>query len=463
MRSQNLTLDKLEKTRSMPVLEGIAIGLMMLLSIGASATYLYFQAVDAVKAEIKEGIQRSTASVAAMINGDEHEKFNDKSQKFDPSYLNYVAPLERARQASKYVPYIYTNILKDEKVYFIVNPSPQLDLNNDGFPDDAPDLMDSYDAPSQSLLTALTEQREMVDSEPYTDQWGTFISAYTPIYNSHGDFVGTLGMDLDFSGFEKRLIPTKNAFKTAAITGVVMAILVGVTVWFNRRTVKMLNHSRSSIIRKYVSANEFVRHTNRYRADLLALLSQCLKQTDARFHSDILQKFDTLAHLQREDATYPAINFNLGEQLNQQLTSLGLKDRIKITIAKNLPDVVNGPMVPFQIALENLLASLVPLGLNGINVKLEKESINHLLIGFSFTGNSVETAKIDFNKRFNAINSPGELPSIDHPDHLLPALACHGLTQLGADFDPHTKGDVLVSFTMKFSKFDEEMSDLQHA
>lgn len=447
----------------MPVLEGIAIGLMMLLSIGASATYLYFQAVDAVKAEIKEGIQRSTASVAAMINGDEHEKFNDKSQKFDPSYLNYVAPLERARQASKYVPYIYTNILKDDKVYFIVNPSPQLDLNNDGFPDDAPDLMDSYDAPSQSLLTALTEQKEMVDSEPYTDQWGTFISAYTPIYNSRGDFVGTLGMDLDFSGFEKRLVPTKNAFKTAAITGVVMAILVGVTVWFNRRTVKMLNNSRSSIIRKYVSANEFVRYTNRYRADLLVLLAQSLKQTDTRFHHDILEKFKTLAELQREDATYPVSNFKLGEQINQLLANRGLKDQIKVTIAKNLPGVLNGPTAPFCAALDNLVASLVPLGLSGVDVKLAKESINHLLIAFSFTGNSNEVAKNAFIKRLNAINSPGDLPTIEHPDHLLPAMACHGLTQLGADFEQNTKADVLVSFAMKFAKFDETASDLQHA
>lgn len=447
----------------MPVLEGIAIGLMMLLSIGASATYLYFQAVDAVKAEIKEGIQRSTASVAAMINGDEHEKFNDKSQKFDPGYLNYVAPLERARQASKYVPYIYTNILKDDKVYFIVNPSPQLDLNNDGFPDDAPDLMDSYDAPSQSLLTALTEQKEMVDSEPYTDQWGTFISAYTPIYNSRGDFVGTLGMDLDFSGFEKRLMPTKNAFKTAAITGVVMAILVGVTVWFNRRTVKMLNNSRSSIIRKYVSANEFVRYTNRYRADLLVLLTQCLKQTDVRFHHDILEKFKALAELQREDATFPESNFKLDEQINQLLANRGLKDQIKVTIAKNLPGVVNGPIAPFRAALDNVIASVVPLGLSGIDIKLAKESINHLLIAFSFTGNSNEIEKNAFVKRLNAINSPGDLPTIEHPDHLLPAIACHGLTQLGADIEQNTKSDVLLSFAMKFAKFDETASDMQHA
>lgn len=463
MRSQNLSLDKLEKTRSMPVLEGIAIGLMMLLSIGASATYLYFQAVDAVKAEIKEGIQRSTASVAAMINGDEHQKFNDKSQKFDPEYLNYVAPLERARQASKYVPYIYTNILKDDKVYFIVNPSPQLDLNNDGFPDDAPDLMDSYDAPSQSLLTALTEQKEMVDSEPYTDQWGTFISAYTPIYNSHGDFVGTLGMDLDFSGFEKRLMPTKNAFKTAAITGVVMAILVGVTVWFNRRTVKMLNNSRSSIIRKYVSANEFVRYTNRYRADLLALLAQILKQTEARYHDQVLEHFKTLAELQREDVSFPVTNFKLHDQINRLLSNRGLKEQVKVSIAKNLPDTVNGPLTPFCSAFDHLLGSLTPLALNGVEVKLAKESINHLLISFSFTGNGNDSVKSTFNKRLNAIQSPGELPTIEHPDHLLPAMACHGLAQLGADFEQQPKGEVLVSFTLKFSKFDEEAGELQHA
>lgn len=458
MRSQNLSLDKIEKTRSMPVLEGIAIGAMMLLSIGASATYLYFQAVDAVKAEIKEGIQRSTASVAAMVNGDEHETFTSKEQKFDPNYLKYVAPLERARMASKYVPYIYTNIIKDGKVYFVVNPSPQLDLDKDGFPDDAPDLMDTYDEPSKSLMTALTEHVETVDDEPYTDQWGTFISAYTPIYNSRGAFVGTLGMDLDFSGFEKRLMPTKRAFKTAAITGVVMAILVGVTVWYNRRTVKGLLKSRASIIRKYVSANEFVRNTNTYRADLLAFISRTLANTDSKYHADMLKTFDRLAVLSREDAHFDAENFSLKALCTDILSSRGITDKVAIKIGKGIPEEISGAKTFFGNSLSETVNCLLPLGLNAIEISLARESINFLLITVSFKADTKgvnNSAIADFYKKFKALVAPGDMPVVACPADLTPATICHSLNQLGAEFSDAMVDDTLFSFTLKFAKFIE--------
>lgn len=466
MRSQNLTLEKIDKVRSMPVLEGIAIGALMLMSIGASASYLYFQAVDAVKAEIEEGIQRSTASVAAMIEGDQHEKFVSKAQKFDPEYLKYVAPLERARQASKYVPYIYTNILKDDKVYFIVNPSPQLDLNKDGFPDDAPDLMDSYDAPSQSLLTALTQQTETVDKEPYTDEWGTFISAYSPIYNSRGGFVGTLGMDLDYSGFEKRLIPTKNAFKTASITGVVMAILVGVTVWFNRRTVKLLNKSRVGIITKYVRANEYVKSTNQYRSNLLTYITRSLAQLPAGMQSVVFEKLNLIAAMERENIESEKSNFNLADHLQSLLVKQGLAGSVSVAIAKDVPAQINGNISFFSDAFAHLLPCLSVLGLASIDVKLLKESINFVLISMTLSGKkeSVAPAALaEFYQRLVAFDDPDEKPLIQHPDHLLPAVAYNILTQMGATIELAHTDPTLFSFSLKFAKFSEAEGELAHA
>ena len=110
-----------------PVFEGLAIGLFSLIAMSICIYFIYVRALDALQEEIKEGLVRNVSAVATTIDGDLHKKFRSPSQKNDPEYIDYLKKLESIRQASKYVRYLYTNILVDGRVYFIANPSPQND------------------------------------------------------------------------------------------------------------------------------------------------------------------------------------------------------------------------------------------------------------------------------------------------------------------------------------------------
>ena len=44
-----------------------------------------------------------------------------------------------------------------------------------------------------------------VDEKPYTDRWGTFYSAFSPIYNSSGVIVGIVGVDFTTEWYEGQL------------------------------------------------------------------------------------------------------------------------------------------------------------------------------------------------------------------------------------------------------------------
>jgi len=54
-----------------------------------------------------------------------------------------------------------------------------------------------------------------VDATPYTDAWGTFYSAYSPIYDSEKNIVGIVGVDFAAEFYEKEL---------TANTGIILAI-----------------------------------------------------------------------------------------------------------------------------------------------------------------------------------------------------------------------------------------------
>jgi len=456
MRSKKIDLAKANEFKARPVLEGIAIGLLILISIAASASFLYFQAVDAVKAEIREGVLRSVTSLAATVDGDEHQKFMSKEQKFDADYLEFVAPLERARQAAKYVPYIYTNIMKEGKVYFIANPSPQLDLDGDGFPDDAPDLMDSYDAPSASLLAALKERKETVDQEPYSDQWGTFISAYAPIYTKRGDFVGTLGMDLDFSGFEKRLMPTKNAFKTAAITGVVMAVLVGITVWYNRRIVKQLNASRYEIAEKFAEANEYVHQTNLYRSNLIHYLASSLERMDQTKHHGIFHKLRLIAALEKDDYTPNKANFSLQKTIDEALTLEGMSGRVKLNIASNVPDFLFGEGEQLKTVMRYLFSTGMDCPISEIKIGLEKETLHEVTFKAEFLADKdkANSEWVDqFCKSLTVLETSAEKPLLQAENDLHAAIAHKMLTQMGAKVETKGAYPKVLSFTLKLDKY----------
>lgn len=254
-----------------PAYEGILTTIICLLALGISSYFIYARALKALQEEIREGLYRNVSSAATTLDGDVHKKFKQKSQKNDPQYVEFLSKMEKIRLASKNVRYIYTNILgADGKVYFIANPSPQNDNDGDGKPDLPPELMDLYSDPGEALLTALKEKKATVDEVPYSDKWGTFYSAYAPFFDKRGNFVGTLGMDLELKDFEEKVAPLTRATLIALAIGVILSILCGLQVWFFRRgqarsaavlaaTNAELAHSNEIIKNELIGAERYVK------------------------------------------------------------------------------------------------------------------------------------------------------------------------------------------------------------
>ena len=224
-----------------PAAQGALFAIIFIAVTNVTIFFIYLRSVDAVKAEIREGLVRNVSAAATTLDGDQHKLFKSKESIADPAYIDLTRRLEKLRKASTDIRYLYTNVIdKSGNVYFVVNGSPQNDNNKDGRPDDAPQLMDPYPDAGQALLKSLTERKPTVDSEPYTDAWGTFYSAYAPFYDAKGSFVGTLGMDLELVALKARLAPIGVAAQRAAFTSSILAVLFGTSVWYFRRTQKRL-------------------------------------------------------------------------------------------------------------------------------------------------------------------------------------------------------------------------------
>lgn len=210
-------------------LQAAAVALVGFLALGSIAWYVYTHAENALIEEIRSGLERTARIAAHSLDAVTHDQFTQPEQKRSPEYQTAIRPLREIMAADPDVSFVYSAILRDGKVYFILDATP-------ADSDSAVQIMQEYDPPAPDLLLALKEQRAVVSREPYTDEWGTFISAYEPIVTPDGRFVAILGVDLTTKDYEARLKPVRHSTFVALGLAAVIALAMGLAVWVLRRT-----------------------------------------------------------------------------------------------------------------------------------------------------------------------------------------------------------------------------------
>ncbi|AWB66580.1 histidine kinase [Saccharobesus litoralis] len=365
---------KHKKTRVL--LEAIGVTLVFIALLGSSTFLVYSKSLSTLDQEIKIGLLSNVKSAASRIDGDLHKTFTRDTPRDDPQYLSQAQPLEAVRQASKDVRYIYTNILQGDKVYFVVNPSPQNDGDGDGQPDLAPALMDPYPDYSEELMQALTLGKAFVNELPYTDVWGTFISAYAPFYDSQGQQVGTLGMDLELSGFYQRLEKINIVFEKATITIVFLGLVVGLAVWFMRR-------SAINELENFTSLKQQVKHQQKTDKLSAQLYLDMQKNLTERFNQ---QQIDTATYL-KQLTILQSFGLSFVQQKPSAKQEFDPEDLLTGIVAKlshkptmqyseELPECVKGYAEPIKQQLSLLLQALDRLNpINQCQLMISEEQV----------------------------------------------------------------------------------------
>lgn len=272
-----------------PVTEGVVLALLALFLTAVTAFFIYHHALKAIKAEIQDGLLRTASGIAACLDGDLIATFDAPEKKDLPEYQAMLKLLQKARLATKHCTYLYVNNLVGEKVFFVLDPTPVDENGKPLFTDEMnlqPSIpMTEYKDASPELMQALTKKEKIVSSEPYTDQWGTFYSAYIPIYDSQKRFVGTLGADLKINDMLARCEPIEDATKRAFFVAVILAMLCGTLIWFTRRFSLQLNESRFKLLENLLDASEFADQTAVKIGRQLQRISMIFKNMAGRLNS----------------------------------------------------------------------------------------------------------------------------------------------------------------------------------
>lgn len=184
--------------------------------------------------EIHAGLARTARMAAPRIDMNRHADFVEPSQYLSEAYQSAVEPLRDVLLADPEVAFSWTAIERDGQIRFVLDGS----APRPGDTVVAPDwvqIMEAFEDPPDELVRAL-RTGEGVVSQPYTDEWGSFISAFEPLRDANGKVTAVLGIDLRLTTFEARLAPVRQGSYLALALGLAIALLTGAAVWYSRKT-----------------------------------------------------------------------------------------------------------------------------------------------------------------------------------------------------------------------------------
>lgn len=214
----------------------ISIIVLLLVSDILMGILLYKKTKGVLEAQIKENAMNIDKCVAASVSGDKLANI-DADSVGSEDYEAIIEELTLYLDNSG-VEYVYTVGLDGSRhAVFLVDSDPE----EPGLPGE------DFGEWSEELENAFAGQTT-VDSEPYVDQWGKHISAYSPIYNEN-EVVGLAVVDLNADSVSEQ---TKGILSVIVIVcvivliaGVVILLIISNTL---RSRFKLLNDKIEDLI-----------------------------------------------------------------------------------------------------------------------------------------------------------------------------------------------------------------------
>ena len=189
---------------------------------GVLGTVLSYQSINKMKEMVENKTLEMANTAASLLDGDSLKDI----QATDVNTENYQNTLKTLRafksangDSSGEFAYIYLVRQVGEHDYvFTIDPD-----------EEDPTPFGSTIAATYALESAARKVAAF-DKEPFTDEWGTFYSAYSPILDSNGDVAMIVGIDVWANWYNATVWSNSISIIIISGIGVISGILVGILI-----------------------------------------------------------------------------------------------------------------------------------------------------------------------------------------------------------------------------------------
>jgi sensor histidine kinase regulating citrate/malate metabolism len=214
----------------------LTVSFLLLILFVSLGTFFFTveEAKTAITDQMKEELILTAKVMSSQIDGDLLYQINEKGDTENEAFMQVYQKLDELRgDNGDLITYVYIMRLDEEgNARFIVDA----DYLADGVIDVYADQL-YEDAPIEDIRKGLAAPH--VSADPYTDEWGTFMTGYAPIYDSTGNVAGVLGVDFDIA-----TVKQKQDFLSSLVYYVLFGSVLAATLvilYFSLTIIKDLN------------------------------------------------------------------------------------------------------------------------------------------------------------------------------------------------------------------------------
>lgn len=225
--------------KTSPLRDGVLSGLVVFLAAMGSLLWLDYGAMEIQSQMVRDNFARMARAAAGLVDGDRHEMLVDKG-KLDPkAYDELIDSLVRFHRRVPEISYLYTLIERDNKFLFVLDTATKADRLGFSRAMEASGFLEPYESNSPeedaSEMEALKKGEVFVSQKPFSDEYGTFLTALAPLRTSDGRIVGAVGLDMSIDDYVRRLKGLQDASVIATWIAAMTGAVLGFIVWAIRR------------------------------------------------------------------------------------------------------------------------------------------------------------------------------------------------------------------------------------
>ena len=167
---------------------------------------------------------------ASVVDGDLHRQLLDPANYSDDLYTRALKPLVRFHSADPDIFYLYTMVDRGGIPYFVLDTaaSPDLRTNHKLRASAYMERFDLREEYEDDWLQQIAAGKTYVTPTFEQDDYGDFLTAHVPIYDSKGRYSGFVGVDFDLQYY----FAQEARFRTIAIGSLVVALIVALVIGY---------------------------------------------------------------------------------------------------------------------------------------------------------------------------------------------------------------------------------------
>ncbi len=157
--------------------------LAVVLVSGSVGSFFYISAIDSLMQSLRSRLRNSAALLSQSIDAKDMEIIRTKADIDTEAYKETLAMLRRLRRSNPDIAFLYIMRQEAGHLFFVVDSD---ETERQAIPGQ------NYTEAPQAMIDAFHDPS--VDDKPYRDEWGVFLSGYSPLRNGEGKYL--IGIDM---------------------------------------------------------------------------------------------------------------------------------------------------------------------------------------------------------------------------------------------------------------------------